>query len=239
MNKIILLLRATIFWPIFGLSIITIEIILLFARLLPYHKRFRVLQYWNRFVLWWLKVSVDLDYKVKGIENIPDCPVLFMVKHSSVWETIAMTVFLPPLTWVLKKSILYIPVFGWGVAMMEPIKINRSKKNSSLKSIIKQGKQKLKNNISILIFPEGTRTMPNKKGIYKKGGAVLAIEAGVDIVPISHNAGFFWRKHQFSKNPGTIQVEIGKPITTKNKDRHQITEEVEEWIEGKLDQMIR
>ncbi|RLA07719.1 MAG: 1-acyl-sn-glycerol-3-phosphate acyltransferase [Gammaproteobacteria bacterium] len=234
MKNTIKFIRSLIFWPGFLFSIIAIQLVLMFAWFLPYDKRYRVLRYWNRFVLWWLKVSVNLDYKIIGAENLPNKPVVFMIKHSSTWETIAMTVFLPPLTWILKKSILYIPFFGWGVAAMEPITIDRNKKRTAMKSIVIQGVKKLKNNTNILIFPEGTRVASHEKGTYKKGGAVLAIEAGVDIVPICHNAGLFWPKHKFTKNSGIITVMIGKTIKTAGKNRNTITCEVENWIENTL-----
>jgi len=157
-----------------------------------------------------------------------------MSKHQSTWETITYQLFMPPMVWVLKRELLWIPVFGWGVAMLNPIAINRSLGKKSLNQLLETGKQRLDMGIHIMIFPEGTRTLPGAKGKYRPGGALLATKTGRRIVPIAHNAGDYWPKHQLHKKAGEIQMVIGEPITTEGKSASDVLKEVESWIEGEM-----
>ena len=141
-----------------------------------------------------------------------------------------MQVLLPPQTWVLKKELLYIPFFGWALALIKPIAINRKDKLSALKQLIKQGSARLKENISILIFPEGTRVSIGKTKPFSRSGAALAIETSTNILPIAHNAGKFWPRGPWIKSPGTVQIIIGKEISVKNNSSSTLTKEIEGWI---------
>jgi len=227
-------LRSILFWTGFYISTILVTSILTISFVLPFRGRYAISRGWPMFNLWWLKITCGLNFKVNGVENIPDEAVIFMSKHQSTWETITYQLFLPPSVWVIKRELLWIPIFGWGVAMLNPVAINRSSGKKSLQQLISKGRKKLDAGINIVIFPEGTRTTAGEPTKYRPGGAVLAAKTGHKVVPIAHNAGYYWPKGQFHKHPGTIQVVIGPAIETKDKSASQILKETETWIEDQM-----
>ena len=233
------ILRATLFWIGFAISTTLVTTALTLSFLFPFRIRYAISKNWPRLNLWWLKLTCNLGYEVHGYENIPDEPVIFMSKHQSTWETITYQVLLPPMVWVLKRELLWIPVFGWGIGMCNPIAINRSSGKKALTQLLETGKKRLDMGINIMIFPEGTRTLPGAKGKYRPGGALLASKTKRRVVPIAHNAADFWPKHQFAKNPGTIQMVIGEPIDVEGKSASQIMKETESWIEAEMKKISR
>lgn len=193
--------------------------------------RYRVISGWAHIMLFLTRVICGVHYRILGTENIPKKPSIVLSKHQSAWETLAFQQIFPPQVWVLKKELLHIPFFGWGLAMTNPIAINRSLGRTALKQIVRQGKDRLKKGLWIVIFPEGTRIDPGKKGKYGIGGAWLATNTGVPVVPVAHNAGVLWGKNSFIKFPGTITVSIGEPIDPAGMDASELNTKVEEWIE--------
>ena len=194
-------------------------------------KRYRVISGWSHIMLFFARFICGVRYCVLGAENIPKSPTIVLSKHRSVWETLAFQKIFPAQVWVLKKELLHIPFFGWGLAMTSPIAINRSQGKAALKQIIRQGRDRLRKGLWIIIFPEGTRIDPGKKGRYGIGGAWLATNTGVSVVPVAHNAGVLWGKNSFIKFPGTITVSIGEPIDPAGMDANELNNKVEEWIE--------
>ena len=174
--------------------------------------RYRVISGWSHIMLFLARFICGVRYCVLGTENIPKKPTIVLSKHQSAWETLAFQKIFPPQVWVLKKELLHIPFFGWGLAMTSPIAINRSQGKAALKQIIRQGRDRLQKGLWVIIFPEGTRIDPGKKGRYGIGGAWLSTSTGVSVVPVAHNAGVLWGKNSFIKFPGTITVSIGEPI---------------------------
>lgn len=198
---------------------------------LPYRPRYRFINVWHRSVLWWLQVTCGIRYEVEGIENIPrDRVGIIFSKHESTWETLALTKIFPPQAWVLKRELLWIPFFGWALAVLEPIAIDRKAWRKALNQIIDQGIPKLNAGRWIVVFPEGTRVAPGETKKFGVGGALLAAKSGYPVIPVAHNAGEFWPKHGFLKKPGTIRVVIGKPIETVGRKATEINEEAEQWI---------
>lgn len=193
--------------------------------------RYRVTSGWAHIMLFLTRVICGVRYRVLGMENIPKTPSIVLSKHQSAWETLAFQQIFPPQVWVLKKELLRIPFFGWGLAMTSPIAINRSSGKAALKQIVQQGKDRLKQGLWIVIFPEGTRVAPGKKGKYGIGGAWLATHTGVSVVPVAHNAGELWGKNSFIKLPGTITVSIGAPIDPAGMKANELNARVEAWIE--------
>lgn len=203
----------------------------LFIWVFPYERRYAILNFWAKFNIWWAKTICRLDYRVEGMENVPSSPVIVLSKHQSAWETIFYQVLFPRQVWVLKKELQWLPFFGWALALMRPIIINRSKKHNSRTQIVDQGTQALQDGHWVVIFPEGTRVPVGEKGRYGIGGALLAQQSGFPILPVAHNAGHFWKRRGFLKHPGTIQVKIGPLINPKGKTAREINKLVEEWIE--------
>jgi len=193
--------------------------------------RYRVTSGWAHIMLFLTRVICGVRYRVLGMENIPKTPSIVLSKHQSAWETLAFQQIFPPQVWVLKKELLRIPFFGWGLAMTSPIAIKRSSGKAALKQIVQQGKDRLKQGLWIVIFPEGTRVAPGKKGKYGIGGAWLATRTGVSVVPVAHNAGELWGKNSFIKRSGTITVSIGAPIDPAGMKANELNARVEAWIE--------
>lgn len=196
------------------------------------HARYRVTSTWTRIMLFLLRTVCGLHYRILGAENIPKAPSIVLSKHQSAWETLAFQKIFPPQVWVLKKELLRIPFFGWGLAMTSPIAIDRSSGKAALEQVVEQGKDRLAQNFWVVIFPEGTRIAPGKKGKYRIGGAWLATHTNVAVVPVAHNAGEFWGRNSFVKKPGTITVSIGQPINPTGMEANALNAKVEHWIEA-------
>lgn len=224
--------RSILFYLGQGLSTIPFLFISMLSIFLPPCRRSKIIAGWAMFVTWWLKITCGLTHEIKGLDNIPKQPCVFACAHQSTWETIATQTFLPPLAWVLKKELLKIPVFGWGLWATDPIAIDRSDRRLALDQVIEQGINKIKEGRYVLIFPEGTRTPYGEKGRYRKGAARLAKKANVPIIPIAHNAGKYWSNTIPWIKSGTVSCVFGPEISTKNKTDLQITNEIEQWIES-------
>lgn len=226
--------RAASFWVGMAVSTTLVALLLLLMIPFPFLVRQRFSRIWPAFNIWWLRVTCGLDYRLEGAENIPQGAAVYLCKHQSAWETVVMEQVLPPMVWVLKRELMWIPVFGWGIATLRPIAINRSRGRQAVEQMLEQGKERLDDGISVVVFPEGTRVAPGQKGKYRIGGALLAEKAGYPVVPIAHNAGYYWPKHGFRKRPGTIRMVIGPAIETEGLSAAQINARAEEWIENKV-----
>ncbi|MBK7363542.1 MAG: 1-acyl-sn-glycerol-3-phosphate acyltransferase [Nitrosomonas sp.] len=201
---------------------------------LPPHQRYQVTYGWTRLMLFLLKTVCGLHYRIIGAEHIPKQPSIVLSKHQSAWETLAFQQIFPHQVWVLKKELLRIPFFGWGLAMTSPIAIDRSSGKKALQQIVDQGKDRLTQQFWIVIFPEGTRIPPGHTGKYHIGGAWLATHTGALVVPVAHNAGEFWGRNSFVKNPGTITVSIGKPIDPAGLEAGELNDQIKAWIETEV-----
>ncbi len=206
-----------------------LAIILGFA--LPFARRYRLSQFWSRFNIWWLRVTCRIDYRVSGTEHIPDRPVIVMAKHQSTWETLFLNQYLPPMAWVVKRELLWLPFFGWALKLLRPIAIDRQAGTSAVKQVIRQGIEHLRQGQWVLVFPEGTRTAPGVRKRYGMGGAVLATHSRYPILPVAHNAGEFWPRRGFLKRPGTVQVIFGPLIDSEGRSPQEIGRLAEAWIE--------
>lgn len=199
--------------------------------------RYRLITGWNRSVVWLARWVCGIRYQVIGLENLPDTPVIVMAKHQSAWETIALPILLPPMAIVLKRELLRIPFFGWGMAMLSPIAIDRGDGRAALKQIAEQGKQRLADGFGVLIFPEGTRVASGQVGKYGIGGAWLATHAKALVVPIAHNAGEVWPKNALLKHAGLITVSIGPVIDPAGMKPDALNQQVRVWIETEMVRM--
>jgi 1-acyl-sn-glycerol-3-phosphate acyltransferase len=189
---------------------------------------------WSRFVIWWLKITCNVDYRVTGTEHLPSTPAVVLSKHQSAWETIAFTIIFPAQAGVVKRELLWIPFFGWSLAATRPIAIDRSRGIRALEQVVRSGTARLRGGRWVIVYPEGTRVKPGQRGRYNPGGAMLAVKAGVPAVPVAHNAGEFWPRHGFVKKPGTITVAIGPPIDTVGSRAKQVNAQAEAWIESAM-----
>lgn len=227
-------LRSTLY--AIGMIVVTpvFSLIALATFPLPRLTRYRIISGWARSMLFWLRLTCGVRHRVLGAENIPQLPVVILSKHQSAWETLAFQVIFPPVSWVMKRELLRIPFFGWGLAMTSPIAIDRAAGREALKQLVEQGRQRLAQGFDVVIFPEGTRVQPGHQGRYNIGGASLAVQAGTPVIPVAHNAGEFWGKNAFLKRPGTITLSIGQPIPSAGKKSSELNHEVEAWIEAEM-----
>lgn len=200
----------------------------------------------NRLVLAWADLTLGLlrrlcglGYEIEGLENLPERNTVVLVKHSSAWETIAQLKWWPKQTWVIKRELLWAPVLGWVIRLLRPIAIDRRAGRSAVQQVVDQGLERLAEGFWVVIFPEGTRVAAGQTRRYGLGGALLATAAGRPVVPVTHDAGFYWPRRGLLKKRGRIRVAIGPPIETDGRDPREINAEVQAWIEGKLAEFER
>ena len=225
--------RSLLFAMLHVLTAIFFSILALILWPLPFQWRYKLVSQWSVFNLWLLKVICGIRYEVEGGENVPDEPCVIMCKHQSSWETLALQVLFPPQVWVLKRELLWIPFFGWGLASLKPIAIDRRAGRKALNQVVEQGQKRLDSGAWVVIFPEGTRIPTGKIGKFGMGGAFLAAETRYSIIPVAHNAGKVWPKHSFLKYPGVIKVVIGNKIVIDEnmKKVSDINNHVYQWME--------
>lgn len=200
--------------------------------------RYRFIGLWNKVVIWLLWHLCGIHYEIRGMENMKAVlsqPVIILSKHQSAYETIAYIALLPKqLCFVFKRELLWIPFFGWALALLKMIHINRSNKQTAALSVASQGRKRLAEGKWIMLFPEGTRTPTGSNKPYRKGGARLASATGALVIPIAHNAGRYWPKNGFLKHPGTVIFSIGPAIVSTGKSGEELQQEVEGWIESEM-----
>lgn len=230
-------LRSTLFAAFLLLITPVFAIIALLTFPLPPLMRYRIITVWTRWVMWAARVICGIRYRVIGAEHIPKEPCIILAKHQSAWETMGFQLIFPPQVWVLKQELLRVPFFGWGLAMLSPIAIDRSSRRQALQQLVEQGVERLAAGFCIVIFPEGTRIPPGNRGNYRPGGARLAVQTGTMVLPVAHNAGLCWPRNAFLKRPGLITVSIGAPINPAGIDADVLAKRVEEWIEAEMLQL--
>lgn len=227
-------LRSALFFLFLSGSVVLFGVpIMLLARLLPYRWLTAMAHGWAGSVLYFLRVICGLGYRVEGMENLPPVNAIVLCKHQSAWETIALRALLPPAqTWVLKRELIRIPIFGGALSAFDPIAIDRSTGRRAVKQLLAEGQQSLEQGRWIVIFPEGTRVAPGERRRYAIGGALLAQKSGRPVVPIAHNAGVFWGRRSLIKYPGVIELVVGPCIQTKGRGAGDILADAEQWIES-------
>lgn len=223
LRSLIFTIGQWLFTPIFTIvALLTFP----FSRI----KRNEIISLWARSMLWWLRVTCNITYELKGAENIPTTPCVILAKHQSAWETLAFQLIFPPQVYVMKRELLWIPFFGWGLAMTSPIAINRGAGRQALKQLVKLGKQRLASGLWVVVFPEGTRIPTGKHSKFHIGGAWLASGSKATVLPVAHNAGLHWAKNTMLKRPGVITVSIGKPFDCSHLKPEAVNTQAETWI---------
>jgi 1-acyl-sn-glycerol-3-phosphate acyltransferase len=223
-----------LFLGIFSTATI-IGILLILGMVTTFNFRWKIGYVWCSIIRWMTKVFCGLTYEVEGLENInPDHPTIIFSNHQSAWETLALRCIFPPHSVVIKRELLYLPIWGWSLLTLKAIVINRKNQRASLKALLEQGTHYLNEGLSVLIFPEGTRAGAGEVLPFNIGGAMLASKTGVSVTPVVHNAGNFWPRYSFFKYPGVIKVKIGTPIETTGKKAKDISAEAETWVKQAL-----
>lgn len=230
-NTIRVYLGSTILFTCILISTLIVGPIVLLCIVFPFTMRYKIAGHWINFILWVAKVACGINCEIQGLENIKGIKAAVVLsKHQSAWETIALRQILPPQTALLKRSLLWLPVWGWALATLKPIAIDRANQTGALRTLIEQGTESLKHGLWVVVFPEGTRVAPGERKKFNAGGAMLAHKSGYPVIPVAHNAGEFWPRYSFLKYPGTIKIKIGPAIESKNRKAAEINAEAEAWI---------
>ena len=198
---------------------------------LPFARRFALVRVYATVVLWVLKWSCGLTYRIEGAPLPPGAHIALW-KHSSSWETMAMMVVFPRQVWVLKRELLWIPFVGLGVRMMHAIAIDRRAGHSAVAQVIEQGKVRLGEGSWVMVYPEGTRMPVGETRRYGVSGALLASESQRLLVPVAHNAGYYWPRRGLRKKPGVVRVVIGVPVRAAGREVREVNEEIQAWVEA-------
>lgn len=227
-------IRSILFLILATLLTIPFGILVTLAIPLPMVVRYQIIALWRVGFMALSRYVLGIRYRVLGRENIPDRPSVVLAKHQSAWETVGLQEIFPPLVFVLKRELLRIPFFGWGLAAMKMISIDRAASTDAIKSVISQGCERLAAGYWVVIFPEGTRVAPGASSRFKPGGAHLAVRAAALVVPVAHDAGELWGKGALRITPGLVTVSIGPPIDPAGKSANKINELASKWIEGEM-----
>jgi 1-acyl-sn-glycerol-3-phosphate acyltransferase len=198
---------------------------------MSYRRRFALIEWYAERIFDVLRVTCKLDYRVEGLENIPDEPHIAYWKHSSAWETFGQFLVGPPKVIVFKHELIFIPFVGLGLRLLRSIAVKRGAGASAVNQVVSQGGSRLADGLSILIFPEGTRVAAGETRRYGVSGALLASRTGCKVVPVAHDAGYYWPRRGLIKKPGTVRVIVGPPIDTAGREPREINEEAQAWIE--------
>lgn len=236
--KLILTVRTLLFYvgyvvlvALFSLLSCTIGL------LLPLAQRQTLATTGNFLIVYWLRITCGVRFRIIGAENIPKSPFVALSNHQSPWETYFLQRNLRPVSTILKKELLNVPIFGWGLASVKPIAINRSNPRQALKDVMEQGQARLASGVNVIVYPEGTRMAYGEHGEFARSGAALAVAAGVPILPIAHNAGRHWPARKFLKYPGEITLVFGEPLPGADGNSKLLTQAAQAWIVAQQEAM--
>lgn len=228
-------IRASLYQAFLILTVIPYALACLIWSPLPLRWRYRLTIGWPRLAVWGARVILGMRWEVKGWDNLPDGPGIILSKHQSAWETCFFISHMPrEVCFVYKKELHRVPFFGWSLALLDMIPIDRAKGRDSFEQIVQLGQKRIDEGRWPLLFPEGTRIPPGMAGRYKQGGARLAVRTGTPVIPIAHNAGECWPRKAFIKRPGLVTVSIGPPIDPTGLSADELNDKVRDWIETEM-----
>ena len=206
---------------------------------MPWRWTMRYSRVWTQLVLLGLKLICRLDYRIVGRDRLPEGPCLIACKHQSAWETLVLpNIALRFASCVMKRELLFLPVFGWYLKHSGQIPIDRRGGAKALKDMLAKAKATIEDDRPIVIFPEGTRTAPGRQRPYHVGVAALYKSLKVPVVPVALNSGLFWSRQAFHKRPGTITMEF-LPAIQPGLPRDAFMAELRERIERASDRLAQ
>lgn len=233
--KLIWFLRSVIFALGQVTSLVLFSVLGQLTRPFSFKTRYQFMHYWARFCLFWLRWTCGVRYELHGQENIKtDQAGLILCRHESAWETLALQEIFPRQAYVLKRELLKVPFFGWGMALLNPIAIDRGAGRKALNQLVSEGKGRLESGDWVVVFPEGTRMPPQQLGKINAGGSMLATKAKAPVYLVAHNAGSCWSKNSFIKRPGVIQMYISPAMDVSEMSTSEVSLKVEEWFKSHL-----
>ena len=207
-----LVIRSILFNVAFYVSLVVWLIIALPTFLMPYRAIVGVAKAWGRYNLFLLRAICGLGADFRGIEKIPQGPLLVAAKHQSAWETFALLWLFDDPTFIMKRELQWIPLFGWLALKGRMIPVDRGAGSSGLNAMTERARDELMKGRQIIIFPEGTRRPAGAEPRYKYGIVRLYAGANVPVLPVALNSGLFWRRRSILRPPGTIVAQMLDPI---------------------------
>lgn len=237
MYRLWLIGRSCIFWVWQIVNTLIVGGPVIVCGLFSWRIGFALAIMWNRINIYGLRLICGVSWEIDGKENIPDTPCVVMSKHQSTWEAYFLPILFYPSVYVAKRSLVYIPIFGWALYVLKFIMIDRKSGRSAMQQMCEQAADRLTKGRWVIVFPEGTRTPVGAEPNYRIGGAMIAQNIPCDVVPVAVNAGEFWPRMGFIKWPGVITVSIGPVIKSEGKSATQILAETESWIEGRMSEI--
>lgn len=208
------------------------------ALFFPQRVRFRmVIPPWVGFVIWWLRITCGIKTKIVGLENLSNTTGILFMKHMSTWDALYSQLLIGPQTTIIKKGLLLIPCFGWAFWVTKPITIDRKQRMSTLKQMISDATDRIKQGFWVTLFPEGTRVEPGKVGGFQRGGAMLAKASGAPVYFVAHNGGLHWRNSGFAMHPGTIEVRISEAHHVGDLTANEFNEIAENWMRREMQEL--
>ena len=231
-------LRSLIFNILFYVMLVLFLILGSPVLLMPRIYAIRALQAWGSTANWLLANICNIKIEVRGLENIPEGPLLVAGKHQSLWETLLLPTLFNDPCMVEKKELFYIPIYGWPYTYkFRMIGVDRSAGSKALKDLIARGREEIAAGRQIIILPEGTRKTVGAPPDYKSGAAALYTALDVPCLPFGLNAGLFWPRRTFLRFPGTIVLEFGKVIPA-GLSRKEFQQKLETVVEGITNRLV-
>jgi len=228
------ILRSILFQLAISVFTVVFVSVLLLLFWLPLYRRHLLSRFWVKVAMAMVRHILGIRYTLAGAEHLPEGGFVILCKHQSAWETIALQEIFPGAVFVMKRELYWVPFFGWGLALMPMIAINRSAGKDALNSVTRQGERRLQAGYRVVVFPEGTRVKPGLQRRYKIGGAYLAVHSGFPVVPVAVNSGEVWGRNALFKKPGNVIVHVGPSIDPKGLTAEEVNRRTEAWIEGEM-----
>jgi len=233
----VLILRSVIFNLLFYLNLLGLLVAALPTLLMPRTAILSVARLWARINSWLLCAICGITAEFRGLEKIPPGPLIVACKHQSLWETFALVPLFADPAYIMKRELMWIPLFGWYIWKARMIPVDRGARTQALVAMTERARVQLEGNRQLVIFPEGTRRAPGAEPAYKFGVAHLYAETGAPCLPVALNSGLVWPRRKFLRHPGTVRVEILDPIAP-GLERAQFFERLKQDIEGATARLV-
>jgi 1-acyl-sn-glycerol-3-phosphate acyltransferase len=238
MKNLLIFLGSSLYTLLFFLSVVVLGFfVLLPSPIIKEKERWKILSFFSRSNVYACKALCGLHYEALGLENLPKKPCVVFLKHASVYEMFFAVSLLQPSSYVAKYELMFVPILRGALKALKCIPVKRGLGKAEVSKVLEQGERCLKDGRWIVICPEGTRVPYGETRRYGLSGSLLAKAVGADVLPIAHNAGYFWGRRSLIKKPGLITFSVGRPIETKNKNAQEINQAAQSWIEEEISKM--
>nr|WP_246515357.1 lysophospholipid acyltransferase family protein [Microvirga aerilata] len=236
-HEAMLIVRSLLFNVAFYANLVLWLVLLFPGLLVPPRVFMQGVKLWGRSSLWLLRVIVGTKIEIRGREKIPPGGALVAAKHQSFHETFTLVTILDDPTYILKRELMWIPLFGWYLWKAGCVPVDRKAGSLALVQMTARAKEEARHGRQIIIFPEGTRRPPGAPPAYKYGVAHLYQNLGFPCIPVALNTGLYWPRRQFIRRPGTVVIEVLDPIPP-GLPREDFFKEVQERIEEASDRLL-